>query len=100
MRDRLCKARELAGLSQCQACTLMGIDIHSLKQVELGNREASTEEIAKLAQLYRVSESWLSGEGDEQANLLAAGLPESEIAKLNPADLEAVSTIVASIRKS
>jgi transcriptional regulator with XRE-family HTH domain len=64
---RLRLAREQAGLSQGQTANIMGLHRPSISEMEAGHRKVSAEELARLAEIYHVSISWL-----------ATGKPDSE----------------------
>ncbi len=98
--SRIRKAREMSGLSQGQAAKKLGLHRPSITEVEAGNRKVSAEEIAKFAALYKVSVSWLLGEGEEQLdrNDSKLQLAAREMEKLKPEDLDTILAVIASIR--
>jgi len=98
--SRIRKAREMAGLSQGQAAKKLGLHRPSITEAEAGNRKVSAEEIAKFAELYKVSTSWLLGEGEDQIdpNDSKLQLAAREMKKLKPEDLDTVLAVIASIR--
>lgn len=59
--NRLRQAREKANLSRDHVTAIkdIGISRTTLQQWEMGQREASLETLAKLAQLYKVNPQWL-----------------------------------------
>lgn len=57
--ERLKQSRENANISRKEASEAVGIGTTTLQQWEVGNREASIETLAKLAQLYKISLQWL-----------------------------------------
>src|SRR5262249_7190613 len=79
-----------AGLSQGQVAKMLGLHRPSVSEAEAGNRNVTAEELAKLAGIYKVSVSWLAGEGDESADPHddRVQLAARELQKLKPADLE------------
>ena len=98
---RIREARRMAGLSQGQVAKMLGLQRPSVTEMEAANRAVSAEELAKLAEIYDVSVSWLLGEGvarpdakDDRLQLAAR-----ELTKLKPDDLERLMTILASLRE-
>jgi len=90
--SRLRMARELSGLSQAQVANMLSLHRPSVSEMEAGRRKVSAEELCKLADIYDVKLSWLTGTekeedgGDDERIRLAA----RELAKLKPADYERV----------
>lgn len=97
---RIREARKLAGLSQGQVAKMLGLHRPSVSEAEAGNRNVTAEELAKLAGIYKVSVSWLVGEGDETADPHddRVQLAARELQKLKPADLERLLAILATMR--
>jgi transcriptional regulator with XRE-family HTH domain len=97
---RIREARKLAGLSQGQVAKMLGLHRPSVSEAEAGNRNITAEELVRLAKLYKVSVSWLSGEGAESANPHddRVHLAARELQKLKPADLERLLAILATMR--
>lgn len=82
---RLREARELAGISQQQAADHIGAPRTALTQIENANRQVSTMELGKLAELYRRPVWWFLAEdqGEDEDVLvalhrLAPGLQEDD----------------------
>lgn len=98
--SRLREARKMAGLSQAQVAKILGLHRPSITEAEAGNRKVSADEIAKLAELYDVSVSWLLGEGAEKLDIHddKIQLAARELHKLKPDDLDRLLTILASMR--
>lgn len=98
---RVREARRMAGLSQGQVAKMLGLQRPSVSEMEAGNRAVSAEELAKLAQIFEVSTSWLLGEGaervDPQGDKLQ--LAARELNKLKPKDLDRLMTILASLKE-
>jgi transcriptional regulator with XRE-family HTH domain len=69
---RLRRARELAGLSQQQVASAMGVPRTTVTQMEGGGRAVSTLELTRLARLYARPVTWLLAEGAEDGDLVAA----------------------------
>lgn len=90
----------MAGLSQGQVAKMLGLQRPSVTEMEAGNRGVSAEELAKLAQTFDVSVSWLVGEGAETANTQddRIQLAARELNKLKPKDLERLMAILTSLR--
>lgn len=98
--ERLKEARKLAGLSQGQVAKILGLHRPSVSEIEAGNRRVSAEELAKLAELYDVSVSWLLGDAPP---MLDARDPRLELAareltKLKPDDLDRLLRLLAAMR--
>jgi len=98
--SRLRLAREMAGLSQSQVATLLGLNRPSVSEMEAGRRRVAAEELAQLATIYGVDVVWLSelpregaAQGQERVELAAR-----ELAKLKPADLERVLTLLQALK--
>jgi transcriptional regulator with XRE-family HTH domain len=97
---RIREARQLAGLSQGQVAKLLDMHRPSVSEIEAGNRRVSAEELAKLADIFDVSLSYLMGEGPE---VLAASDPRVQLAareleKLSPDALDGLLRALAKIR--
>ena len=97
---RIREARRMAGLSQGQVAKMLGLQRPSVTEIESGNRAVSAEELAKLAEVFEVSTSWLLGEGAERVDAQddKLQLAARELKKLKPKDLERLMTILASLR--
>lgn len=99
LNDRLRMARELAGLSQGQVAKLLGLHRPSVSEMEAGRRKVSAEELAKLADIYRVSLAWLTGieDGSDKAGAKLE-LVARELTKLKPEDLDRVLQVLTMLR--
>lgn len=97
---RLKEARRMAGLSQGQVAKLLNLQRPSVSEMESGNRTVSAEELAKLAEIFEVSISWLLGEGAERVDPQddKIQLAARELNKLKPKDLDRLMTILASLK--
>lgn len=97
---RIREARRMAGLSQGQVAKMLGLQRPSVTEIESGNRAVSAEELAKIAEIFEVSTSWLLGEGAERVDPQddKLQLAARELKKLKPKDLERLMTILASLR--
>jgi transcriptional regulator with XRE-family HTH domain len=97
---RLRTAREMAGLSQGQVAKMLGLHRPSISEMEAGRRKVSAEEVARLAELYRVDIDWLTGStagagsGQDDRVQLAA----REFSKLNSKDLDRVMDLLQALR--
>ena len=98
--SRIREARRAAGLSQGQVAKMLELRRPSVTEIEGGNRGVTAEELAKLAEIFDVSVTWLLGEGtakldphDDRLQLAAR-----ELQKLKPKDLDRLLTILASMR--
>ncbi len=99
--SRIREARKLAGLSQGQVAKMLGLHRPSVSEAEAGNRNVTADELAKLAEIFKVSLSWLGGEDAHETDphggkaLLAA----RELQKLKPEDLDRLLAILATMRE-
>ena len=99
--SRIRDARRLAGLSQGQVAKMLGLQRPSVTEIESGNRAVAAEELAKLAEIFDVSVTWLLGEstGRLDAHDDRLQLAARELQKLQPKDLDRLLTILASMRE-
>ena len=97
---RLKEARKLAGLSQGHAAKILGLHRPSVSEIEAANRRVSADELARLAELYDVSVTWLLGEGPETLDVHdpRLELAARELSKLKPDDLESLLKLLAAMR--
>ncbi len=100
--SRLRMAREMSGLSQAQVAKMLSLHRPSVSEMEAGRRKVSAEELCKLAEIYDVKLTWLTGsdsgesiEEDEKVRLAAR-----ELAKLKPQDYERVLFLLRVLRSS
>lgn len=98
--SRLRMAREMSGLSQAQVAKMLSLHRPSVSEMEAGRRKVSAEELCKLAEIYDVKLTWLTGsdsgesiEEDEKIRLAAR-----ELAKLKPKDYERVLFLLRVLR--
>ncbi|MBL8680196.1 MAG: helix-turn-helix transcriptional regulator [Myxococcales bacterium] len=98
--QRVRTARENAGLSQGQAAKHLGLPRPSITEVEQGRRKVSAAELAAMAALYGVSIGWLACEDDDVPDAAQdqIQLAAREIASLKKDDLQAVLSLVRSLR--
>jgi transcriptional regulator with XRE-family HTH domain len=98
--SRIREARKMAGLSQAQVSKMLGLHRPSISEIEAGNRSVSAEEIAKLAEIFDISASWLLGEGADKVDVYddKLQLAARELQKLKPEDLDRLLTLLASMR--
>lgn len=100
--EKLREARKLAGLSQGQVAQMLGMHRPTVTEIEAGNRKVSSDELAKFAEIYDVSVSWLVGDspekfetGDPKVQLAAR-----ELSKLKPKDFDRLMRLLAAMRQS
>ena len=96
---RIRAAREQAGLSQGQAAKLLGMHRPTLSEIEAGRRRVSADELARFADIFGVSISWLATEHAEVADPMVE-LAARELAKLNDDDLDTVLRLLRTLRKA
>ncbi len=98
---RLCLAREQAGLTQGQVAKMLGLHRPSVSEMEAGRRKVSAGELTKLAEIYGVSLSWLTGQGGKDSSVRQAKieLAAREMAKLRQEDVDRLLKLLATLRK-
>jgi transcriptional regulator with XRE-family HTH domain len=97
---RLREARKLAGLSQGHVAQMLGLHRPSVTEIESGNRRVSTDEVAKLAELYDVSVAWLVGDTPDKVDQSdpRLELAARELTKLKGDDLDRLLKLLAAMR--
>lgn len=98
LSNRLRTARELAGLSQGQVAKMLGLHRPSVSEIEAGRRKVSAEELKKLAELYRVDLTWLTGSAAAETEDDRVQLAAREFSKLQPQDLDRVMNLLRALR--
>lgn len=98
---RIREARVMAGLSQAQVARILQLHRPSVSEMEAGNRAVSADELARLAQIFDVSPTWLCGEGEDVAdpNDTRLQLAARELKKLKPDDLARLMRILAAMNQ-
>jgi transcriptional regulator with XRE-family HTH domain len=98
--ERLKEARKLAGLSQGRVAKILGLHRPSVSEMEAGHRRVSADELARLAEIYDVSVTWLLGEAPEMIDIHdpRLELAARELSKLKPDDLERLLKLLAAMR--
>ena len=97
--SRLRLGREMAGLTQGQVAKIRGWHRPTVSEIEAGRRRVSADELARLAELYGVSVSWLVEEEVEHAPSNArATLAARELSKLSDEDLDRLLELIRSFR--
>jgi transcriptional regulator with XRE-family HTH domain len=99
--SRIREARKAAGLSQGQVAKLLGLQRPSVSEMEADRRRVSSDELARLAELFDVNPKWLLGDGAERVDPhdTRLQLAARELAKLKPEDLERLLALLASMRE-
>jgi len=97
---RLRLAREQAGLSQGQVAKMLGLHRPSVSEAEAGRRKVSSDEIAELARIYAVDVAWLVGSETRTSDQVEdrVALAARELAKLQPADLDRLLSLLGTLR--
>lgn len=100
--SRLREARKMAGLSQGQVAKLLDVHRPTISEIEAGNRRVSATELARFADTYDVTTSWLLGETADQLETddPRLQLAARELSKLKPDDLDRLLRLLASMRSS
>lgn len=98
---KLREARKLAGLSQGKVAEMLGMHRPTVTEIEKGNRKVSAEELAKFAEIYDVSVTWLINDSHEElaANDPRLELAARELSKLKPQDIDRVLRLLAAMRQ-
>lgn len=99
---RLRDARKMAGLSQGQVAKLFGFHRPTISEIEAGNRRVSAEELARFAEMYDVTISWLLAETTNQLEIddPRLQLAARELGKLKSDDLDRLLRLLAMMRNS
>ena len=99
---RLRMAREQAGLSQGQVAKLLGLHRPTVSEIEAARRKVSADELAKLAELYDVSIGWLASGASslDSRDADRIQLAARELSKLRAEDIDAVLSLLRTLRKS
>lgn len=97
--SRLRMARELAGLSQAQVAKMLSLHRPSISEIEAGRRKVSAEELTKLADIYDVDISFLTGTESRKESEVAK-LAAREFEKLKPADCERMMYLLRTLRSN
>src|SRR5882757_862062 len=97
---RLREARKMAGVSQGQVAKLLDMHRPTISEIEAGNRRVSAEELARFADIYDVTVSWLLAETADQLGTddPRLQLAARELGKLKPDDLDRLLRLLASMR--
>lgn len=98
--SRLALARKYVGLSQAQVAKILKLHRPSISEMEAGRRNVSAEELAKLADIYKVSLDWLTcndtietTDAKDRIQLAAR-----ELAKLKEEDLNKILNLLSALR--
>lgn len=94
---RLRLAREHAGLTQSHVAKELGLHRPAVSEIEAGRRRLSADELAVLCDLYDVSSTWVL-ENRSEAPDAAVELAARKLAKLKPEDLDAVLSLLRTLR--
>ncbi len=98
--ERLKLARELSGLSQAQAATILNFSRPTISEIEQGRRNVSGTELIQFSDIYDVDVNWiLSGAEDEYANSKIQ-LAAREISKMTEDEVNKLFKLLSSMKKS
>lgn len=97
---RLKEARNLAGLSQTKAATLLDMHRPTITEIEAGNRRVTADELPRFAELYDVSVAWILGEAPDtlDASDPKLELAARELSKLKPEELQRLMRLLAAMK--
>jgi len=96
---RLIAARENAGLSQGQVARMLKMHRPTISEIEAGRRKVFAEELAKFAEIYDVSVSWLTT-GESEFPDPSIELAARELKKLKKEDLDLLLQLLKTMRKT
>ncbi len=94
---RLKEARILSGLSQAQAANKLDIQRPAISEIEAGKRKVSAEEVIMFANLYKVSQSWILLEDEEDASQLK--FAARELGKLSQEEIKKLLDVLKILPK-
>src|SRR5262249_49491052 len=92
--ERLRQARDAAGLSQAQVARLLGLHRPAVTGMETEERRVTAGELARLAELYKVSLEWLTGSENRSSRVRMAA---RKLGALKDQDLEIALRIIDSL---
>jgi len=100
--SRLRMAREMSGLSQAQVAKMLSLHRPSVSEMEAGRRKVSAEELFKLAEIYDVKLTWLTGSdmGESPEEDKRIQLAARQLAKLNLKDRKRVLYLLRVLQSS
>ena len=100
--SRMREARTIAGLSQGQVARMLDMHRPTISEIEAGNRNVTATELARFAEIYDVSVSWLSGQGAEKLDPHddRVQLAFRELEKLKSDDLDKLLRVLAALHGS
>jgi transcriptional regulator with XRE-family HTH domain len=100
LSQRIKAARIAKGLTQAEAAKTLGVGQKYISKLELGDKRPSVEMLAKLAQLYGVSESYLLGSrvAEHCAEYNGATPPDDNQTPQGLRDLAADEALVESLK--
>lgn len=98
--SRLALARKFAGLSQAQVAKILKLHRPSISEIEAGRRNVSAEELAKLADIYKVSLDWLTCKNTSETTETKdrIQLAARELAKLKEEDLNKILNLLSALK--
>jgi transcriptional regulator with XRE-family HTH domain len=92
-------ARRRAHLSPTQVAGELGIRRAAIYEIEAGTRSVSSEELHQLADLYRVSETWLMKRASSRARDDRAELASQVLAGMSREELDRLSRAIQIVRE-
>ena len=100
--SRLKTAREEAGLSQGQLAKMMDMHRPTISEIEAGRRNVTSDELAKLAEIFGVNLSWLACVDTDEPDPAQdkVELAARELQKLKPEDLDKVMNLIKAIKST
>lgn len=92
-------SREQSGLSQGQVAKMLGLHRPAISEIEAGRRRITAEELAKLAEIYGVSLSWLTTTPSEAGESnIRIELAARQLAKLDDEDLNRLLELIRALK--
>lgn len=100
LAERLREAREYLGFSQEEVSKFLGIARSALSNIENGQRKVEALELKKLAQLYKRTVGYFTGEAEAGEPRFAADIAHlaRQAATLSPQDREELSRFADYLR--
>ena len=92
--ERLRKARVAAGLSQGQVAKLLKMHRPTITDMESESRKVTAGELARFAEVYKVSLEWLTGTETQNSKVKMAA---RKLGALKDRDLETAMRIIDSL---
>lgn len=101
--ERIKLAREQAGLSQGKLAKILKYHRPTISEIEAGRRNVTADELSELADILKVSVTWLSAAKNDPSDSgqysSKIQLAARELSKIKKDDLDKVLNLLATLRK-